>query len=268
MFSSIFSPFSSSIAALTTQKIRMFGIDDREDKNGRRRIKDVEVYVPIVYGSIAFYLGKKATEIFKEGLSFFRVRCFFVFAKQKFLKEVAAEFLFSIMLDEPADKIYVFYTTKTPQVMNVTYKAGSENFRENMFKKAVKNLPTVHKKMGSELTSDDLINILTYQPLYTMGDPHAMKEIILVTSAVPNLPSSVSRNILMAAKEKCVSFEFLLVDDHPSRAHENKETFLRTLSEIDNCSMRYWPNDSVSMKTYVQALLSKLNDASGDPGQI
>ncbi|EFH48729.1 hypothetical protein ARALYDRAFT_911260 [Arabidopsis lyrata subsp. lyrata] len=49
-------------ADASTQKIRMFGIDDREDKNGRRRIKDVEVYVPIVYGSIAFYLGKKGTE--------------------------------------------------------------------------------------------------------------------------------------------------------------------------------------------------------------
>ncbi|CAH8262546.1 unnamed protein product [Arabidopsis lyrata] len=52
--------FSEADASM--QKLRIFGIDDREDENGRRRIKDVEVYVPIVCGSIAFYLGKKATE--------------------------------------------------------------------------------------------------------------------------------------------------------------------------------------------------------------
>jgi YEATS domain-containing protein 4 len=52
-----------SEADASMRKLRIFGIDDREDENGRRRIKDVEVYVPIVCGSIAFYLGKKATEL-------------------------------------------------------------------------------------------------------------------------------------------------------------------------------------------------------------
>ncbi|ESQ50662.1 hypothetical protein EUTSA_v10022830mg [Eutrema salsugineum] len=37
-------------------------IDDREDKNWRRRVKDVEVSVPIVCGSIAFFRGKRAQE--------------------------------------------------------------------------------------------------------------------------------------------------------------------------------------------------------------
>eukprot|EP00249_Psilotum_nudum_P003283 c16676_g1_i1 orf=492-1307(-) len=37
-------------------------LDDHEKKNPIRRVKDVEVTVPIAYGTIAFWLGKKADE--------------------------------------------------------------------------------------------------------------------------------------------------------------------------------------------------------------
>ncbi|KAJ7953110.1 transcription initiation factor TFIID subunit 14b [Quillaja saponaria] len=36
--------------------------DDSDRKNANRRVKDVEICVPIVYGTIAFYLGRKASE--------------------------------------------------------------------------------------------------------------------------------------------------------------------------------------------------------------
>ncbi|XP_021768483.1 transcription initiation factor TFIID subunit 14b-like isoform X1 [Chenopodium quinoa] len=36
--------------------------EEREKKNLSRRAKDVEISVPIVYGTIAFWLGRKATE--------------------------------------------------------------------------------------------------------------------------------------------------------------------------------------------------------------
>ncbi|KNA19851.1 hypothetical protein SOVF_057580 isoform B [Spinacia oleracea] len=36
--------------------------EERENKNLSRRVKDVEISVPIVYGTIAFWLGRKATE--------------------------------------------------------------------------------------------------------------------------------------------------------------------------------------------------------------
>ncbi|OIV94840.1 hypothetical protein TanjilG_22037 [Lupinus angustifolius] len=36
--------------------------DDTEKKNVNKRLKDVEICVPIVYGTIAFYLGRKASE--------------------------------------------------------------------------------------------------------------------------------------------------------------------------------------------------------------
>ncbi|QCD91107.1 YEATS domain-containing protein [Vigna unguiculata] len=36
--------------------------EDFDKKNSNRRIKDVEICVPIVYGTIAFYLGRKASE--------------------------------------------------------------------------------------------------------------------------------------------------------------------------------------------------------------
>ncbi|KAK7252962.1 hypothetical protein RIF29_37292 [Crotalaria pallida] len=43
-------------------KISIPSSDDADKKNGNRRLKDVEICVPIVYGSVAFYLGKKASE--------------------------------------------------------------------------------------------------------------------------------------------------------------------------------------------------------------
>ncbi|KAL5181293.1 Transcription initiation factor TFIID subunit 14b [Glycine soja] len=36
--------------------------EDSDKKNANRRLKDVEICVPIVYGTIAFYLGRKASE--------------------------------------------------------------------------------------------------------------------------------------------------------------------------------------------------------------
>nr|XP_023884435.1 transcription initiation factor TFIID subunit 14b-like isoform X1 [Quercus suber]POE70562.1 transcription initiation factor tfiid subunit 14b [Quercus suber] len=36
--------------------------DDTDKKGANRRLKDVEICVPIVYGTIAFYLGRKASE--------------------------------------------------------------------------------------------------------------------------------------------------------------------------------------------------------------
>ncbi|XP_010548291.1 PREDICTED: transcription initiation factor TFIID subunit 14 [Tarenaya hassleriana] len=56
-----------SDAAMSTQKLQsMVEIgrtnDDIEDKTGKRRVRDVEICVPIVCGSIAFHLGRKATE--------------------------------------------------------------------------------------------------------------------------------------------------------------------------------------------------------------
>ncbi|KAL2906758.1 Transcription initiation factor TFIID subunit 14b [Bienertia sinuspersici] len=37
-------------------------VEDKEKKNLNGRVKDVEISVPIVYGTIAFWLGRKATE--------------------------------------------------------------------------------------------------------------------------------------------------------------------------------------------------------------
>ncbi|VVA99435.1 unnamed protein product [Arabis nemorensis] len=57
--------FLSEIPA-SIQKTRMVvmgrTIDDREDKNGRKTVKDVEVSVPIVCGSIAFFRGKNVKD--------------------------------------------------------------------------------------------------------------------------------------------------------------------------------------------------------------
>ncbi|GLT30674.1 hypothetical protein SLA2020_054650 [Shorea laevis] len=46
-------------AALKSQRTKMGKIDDGEKK---KKLKDVEISVPIVYGNAAFWLGKKASE--------------------------------------------------------------------------------------------------------------------------------------------------------------------------------------------------------------
>jgi YEATS domain-containing protein 4 len=38
------------------------GKSEDNKKNSGKKIKDVEISVPIVYGNIAFWLGKKASE--------------------------------------------------------------------------------------------------------------------------------------------------------------------------------------------------------------
>ncbi|KAF7828953.1 transcription initiation factor TFIID subunit 14b-like [Senna tora] len=51
----------SSATKLSRLKIALPS-DDPDKKNANKRVKDVEISVPIVYGTIAFYLGRKASE--------------------------------------------------------------------------------------------------------------------------------------------------------------------------------------------------------------
>ncbi|XP_054775754.1 transcription initiation factor TFIID subunit 14b isoform X2 [Prosopis cineraria] len=51
----------SSASKLSRLKIGLPS-DDADKKNANKRVKDVEICVPIVYGTIAFYLGRKASE--------------------------------------------------------------------------------------------------------------------------------------------------------------------------------------------------------------
>lgn len=42
--------------------IKMVKSEDNDKKNSGKKLKDVEISVPIVYGNVAFWLGKKASE--------------------------------------------------------------------------------------------------------------------------------------------------------------------------------------------------------------
>ncbi|KAI5388354.1 Transcription initiation factor TFIID subunit 14b, variant 3 [Lathyrus oleraceus] len=43
-------------------RTKMGKSEDNDKKNSSKKVKDVEISVPIVYGNIAFWLGKKASE--------------------------------------------------------------------------------------------------------------------------------------------------------------------------------------------------------------
>ncbi|XP_044509049.1 transcription initiation factor TFIID subunit 14b [Mangifera indica] len=47
---------------LKSQRTKMSKPEDSEKKNLNKKLKDVEISVPIVYGNVAFWLGKKASE--------------------------------------------------------------------------------------------------------------------------------------------------------------------------------------------------------------
>ncbi|KAB1201880.1 Transcription initiation factor TFIID subunit 14b [Morella rubra] len=49
-------------SAAKPPRIKMGKSAEDGDKKGGRRVKDVEICLPIVYGTIAFYLGRKASE--------------------------------------------------------------------------------------------------------------------------------------------------------------------------------------------------------------
>ncbi|XP_010246406.1 PREDICTED: transcription initiation factor TFIID subunit 14b-like isoform X2 [Nelumbo nucifera] len=50
-------------SVLKSQRAKMGGIaNDSEKKGSSKRLKDVEISVPIVYGTVSFWLGKRASE--------------------------------------------------------------------------------------------------------------------------------------------------------------------------------------------------------------
>ncbi|CAN1255403.1 Transcription initiation factor TFIID subunit 14b [Linum perenne] len=55
-------PETSAPVVLKTLKTKLSKPEDAEKKTGNKKFKDVEIGVPIVYGNIAFWLGKKANE--------------------------------------------------------------------------------------------------------------------------------------------------------------------------------------------------------------
>lgn len=117
----------------------------------------------------------------------------------------------------------------------------------------------------------DLIKILTYQPLYTMGDPHAMKEIILVTSAVPNLASSVSRNILMVTWHlHFLCFWILMMISRVSHDVFNSFCSLRLLRRSVSPLSFFWLTTTrpvlMRTKTPSSQLSQRLTTAACDTG--
>ncbi|KAK4835947.1 hypothetical protein QYF36_016712 [Acer negundo] len=53
---------TSGSASQSQQRPKMSKTEDSEKKNVNKKLKDVEISVPIVYGNVAFWLGKKASE--------------------------------------------------------------------------------------------------------------------------------------------------------------------------------------------------------------
>ncbi|KAK2665469.1 hypothetical protein Ddye_004043 [Dipteronia dyeriana] len=53
---------TSGSASQSQQRPKMSKTEDCEKKNVNKKLKDVEISVPIVYGNVAFWLGKKASE--------------------------------------------------------------------------------------------------------------------------------------------------------------------------------------------------------------
>ncbi|KAK3195330.1 hypothetical protein Dsin_026640 [Dipteronia sinensis] len=53
---------TSGSASQSQQRPKMSKTEDPEKKNVNKKLKDVEISVPIVYGNVAFWLGKKASD--------------------------------------------------------------------------------------------------------------------------------------------------------------------------------------------------------------
>ena len=60
-------PTDSTGPTLKSQRTKMVNTsDDSEKKSSDKKLKELEVGVPIVYGNVAFWLGKKASEFQSE----------------------------------------------------------------------------------------------------------------------------------------------------------------------------------------------------------
>ncbi|KAJ4883289.1 Uncharacterized protein Rs2_33382 [Raphanus sativus] len=116
-----------------------------------------------------------------------------------------------------------------------------------------------------------LSSVLCDRAMYSWGGRDIMRKVIVLSSCFPKDMDSEARNTLMAAADKCVSVEFLLLDkraSHLSYTQEKTNRFLRCLSDLDNCSFQTCIPDGKSLRGLENKWLQDIKDDTGESLQV
>lgn len=195
--------------------------------------------------------------------------------KQSFLN-LANLHAVSSPVDSLADRIGLCYIQKDRISGNDQLKFAytpSGNFCLRDFHHAVNSLPLDAfvpeiDESGAVSCGDlKLSSVLCDRAMYSWGGRDIMRKVIVLSSCFPEDMDSEARNTLMAAADKCVSVEFLLLDkraSHLSYTQEKTNRFLRCLSDLDNCSFQTCIPDGKSLRGLENKWLQDLKDDTGE----
>ncbi|KAK7839982.1 hypothetical protein CFP56_017295 [Quercus suber] len=193
------------------------------------------------------------------------------------LLEVANFYAISSESESLRDKIGLCYVFRnrisSSDELKIAYSPSPRgNFDLRDFHHAVNHLPTDSFLPEIDDPGDlKLSNILSDQVLYSWGvDKDIVRKVIVLSSCFPQYVDSHLQKSLMDAADKCVSVEFLLFEQksgHLTDTLQNVSNFLRSISDLDNCSLQtYLPNVRV-LHGLVKQWIEDLKDDMEKPLQ-
>ncbi|TYH40239.1 uncharacterized protein [Gossypium hirsutum] len=182
-------------------------------------------------------------------------------------------------LDSLRDRIGLCYVIKnrisSSDELKVAYgPRGDYSLRD--FHHAVNSLPTdsfspVINESGSISCYDmKLASVLSDQVLYSWGGRDIVRKVIVLSSCLPETIDSALKETLTDAADKCVSVEFILLEqrsNHLSDIRANISTFSRCISDLDNCSFRCCLPEIKVFHGLVKRWLQDLRDDMEEPLQ-
>ncbi|KAE9467646.1 hypothetical protein C3L33_00436, partial [Rhododendron williamsianum] len=126
------------------------------------------------------------------------------------------------------------------------------NFNLRDFHHAVNNLPTMLSCLSSMTAELFAVAHPKQRSFVLLGwsEKDLSRKVILISTCVVENPDSLMNDILMEAADKCVSVEFLLLEQQSSHLGDLSESisnFVKHISDLENCSFRaYMPDQTCS----------------------
>ncbi|CAM8878333.1 unnamed protein product [Rhodiola kirilowii] len=165
---------------------------------------------------------------------------------------------------------FVFNRISSSVESKVAYSPrGSFSLRD--FHHAVQNLPVDAfcpntDESGSGCSEMDLSSLLNDQLLYSWGEKDIVKKVIILSSCVIRNINSM-REVLAEATEKCVSVEFLLLEQksgHLFPLSDDMNNFVQQIDDLENCSFNTSLPDKQALCGLVKRWLRDLKDDLGE----
>ncbi|XP_021287234.1 uncharacterized protein LOC110418755 [Herrania umbratica] len=181
--------------------------------------------------------------------------------------------------DSLGDRIGLCYVIKnrisSSDELKVAYNPRGD-FSLRDFHHAVNSLPT--DSFSPELNDSGslschvmkLSSVLSDQVLYSWGGKDIVRKVIVLCSFLPENIDSGLKETLMDAADKCVSVEFVLLEqrsNHLSDIRENLNSFARCISDLDNCSYQSYLPEVKVFHGLVKQWLQDLRDDTEEPLQ-